>query len=306
MIKKKQHFTLFELLISVGLLVILTVVILRTLLLTTDFWSSSEEQARLYADAKTVFMLISEDLENIIYQQDTTASGDTSITDASKYITAPLWIGAMSYTGSKEPIDSYAGYPGNKKYGASLHMITRTNRGLADAAYAYIAQVGYYFVPPTQSGADWSGTYSGDGELVRYCIGDNSTSYNFMNEKAVDKIHPASIASSDLKEVVTGILDFRIHAYANASDWNEAVYPADLVGRSGSRIKIVENKAGTGQTDLTGAKNIQTVLVMFTLIPPNRLEQLRQINNADERKTYLQKYSRTFRKTFRIRKFSGD
>ncbi len=306
MMKKKQHFTLFELLISVGLLVILTVVVLRTFLLTSDFWSSSEEQARLYSDAKTVFMLISEDLENIIYQQDTAASEDTGITDQSKYITAPLWIGAMSYTGSQEPIESYTGYPGNKKYGASLHMITRTNRGLADSADAYIAQVGYYFVPPTQSGDDWSSVYSGDGELVRYCVGDNSANYNFLTEKAVDKIHPNTIASGDLKELVTGILDFRIYAYSNASNWNDAVYPADLVGRSGSRIKIVENKAGTGQTDLTGAKNIQTVLVMFTLIPPNRLEQLRQINNADERKTYLQKYSRTFRKTFRIRKFSGD
>ena len=49
---RKSCFTLFELLISVGLLVVLSVVLLRTLVLTSDYWIKTDEQAQLQADAK--------------------------------------------------------------------------------------------------------------------------------------------------------------------------------------------------------------------------------------------------------------
>ena len=64
---RKNCFTLFELLISVGLLVILSVVLLRTLALTGDYWHKTDEQAQLQADAKTLFSLLSDDLGNLIY-----------------------------------------------------------------------------------------------------------------------------------------------------------------------------------------------------------------------------------------------
>ena len=64
---RKSCFTLFELLISVGLLVVLSVVLLRTLMLTSDYWSKTDEQNQLQADAKTFFSLLSDDLGNLIY-----------------------------------------------------------------------------------------------------------------------------------------------------------------------------------------------------------------------------------------------
>ena len=69
---RKSCFTLFELLISVGLLVVLSVVLLRTLVLTSDYWIKTDEQAQMQADAKTLFSLLSDDLGNLIY---TTSNG---------------------------------------------------------------------------------------------------------------------------------------------------------------------------------------------------------------------------------------
>lgn len=65
---RKSCFTLFELLISVGLLVVLSVVLLRTLVLTSDYWIKTDEQAQLQADAKTLFSLLSDDLGNLVYK----------------------------------------------------------------------------------------------------------------------------------------------------------------------------------------------------------------------------------------------
>ena len=64
---RKNCFTLFELLISVGLLVILSVVLLRTLVLTGDYWHKTDTQAQLQSDAKTFFSLLTDDLGNLVY-----------------------------------------------------------------------------------------------------------------------------------------------------------------------------------------------------------------------------------------------
>lgn len=64
---RKSCFTLFELLISVGLLVVLSVVLLRTLVLTSDYWHKTDEQSQLQADAKTFFSLLTDDLGNLVY-----------------------------------------------------------------------------------------------------------------------------------------------------------------------------------------------------------------------------------------------
>ena len=72
---RKSCFTLFELLISVALLVVLSVVLLRTLVLTSDYWIKTDEQAQLQSDAKTFFSLLSDDLGNLIYAPRTTAGG---------------------------------------------------------------------------------------------------------------------------------------------------------------------------------------------------------------------------------------
>ena len=72
---RKSCFTLFELLISVGLLVVLSVVLLRTLVLTSDYWIKTDEQAQLQSDAKTFFSLLSDDLGNLIYAPRTSTGG---------------------------------------------------------------------------------------------------------------------------------------------------------------------------------------------------------------------------------------
>ena len=64
---RKSCFTLFELLISVGLLVVLSVVLLRTLVLTSDYWHKTDEQSQLQADAKTFFSLLTDDIGNLVY-----------------------------------------------------------------------------------------------------------------------------------------------------------------------------------------------------------------------------------------------
>ena len=64
---RKNCFTLFELLISVALLVIVSVVLLRTLALTGDYWHKTDEQTQLQSDAKILFSLLSDDLGNMIY-----------------------------------------------------------------------------------------------------------------------------------------------------------------------------------------------------------------------------------------------
>lgn len=302
MTMKKQFFTLFELLISVGLLVILSVVLLRTFVLTADYWTASDEQARVYADAKVALAVISEDLENIVYR-DSSAAENSGSTD----ITAPLWLEAVGYPGSRV-INCYPAYPAGC-YGAAMHMITRSALGRSNDAESDICQVSYYFVPPTQSGDDWSGTYSysGAGELVRRCVDDNNDKYNFMTRTSSTSMNDVfAIATDDddeLERLIDGVLDFRIYAYPSITDWDEENYPVDLVANNGDRIKIFSGGEGTGQIDLKGAKNIKTLQVELTVIPPRRLEELREINNADDRAEYLLKYSRTFRKTMSIRSF---
>ncbi len=314
---QRKNFTLFELLISIGLLVILSVVLLRTLLLTGDFWSAGDEQARLYADAKTALSIISEDLDNIFYQN-TSANSPAGATD----ITAPLWLEAVAYPSSPEKIRSYMSYQKQGvdttigDYGAALHMITRTGWGRSSSAKSDLCEVSYYFVPPTQSGDDWSSLYSGDGTLVRGCVDDSATGYNFTGRTAstgMDSIFAPT--GSDLKTLITGVLDFRVYAYQKKTDWDTQQYPADLVSKSGDQVVVAEvNEHGIGQTNLEGAVDIETIQIILTLMPPKRINELRSIclreKNASgaakaeitrEREAFVFKYARTFRKTVRIR-----
>ena len=310
---RRHDFTLFELLISIALLVVLSVVLLRIFVLTGDFWSAGEEQARLYADAKTALSIISEDLENIVYQN-TSAAG----TDA---ITAPLWLEAYDIDTAKKiyAYNSYAkvdGTPG--AYTVALHMITRTGTGRDASAKSDICEVEYYFLPPTRDGTDWSTLVSGDGTLLRSCVDDHESEYNFLGRTSSTTMpeifhlasNPNNVQETP-EELITGVLDFRVYAQIKRTGdtvWNDKRYPADLVNRNGDRVVVMEiNDNGEGQTDLKGAVGIDTIQIVLTVMPPKRIAELRAICLREqaasgaaravitrERNDFVFKYARTF------------
>lgn len=312
--KFQRHvFTLFELLISIGLLVILSVALLRVFVLTGDFWSAGDEQARLYADAKTALSMISEDLENIVYQNTNSDGGTTPVT-------APIWLEAWPISTSTK-ICSYTSYatvdgtPG--AYTAALHMITRTTMRLTSNANSDICEVDYYFMPPTSDGTDWSTLFSRSGTLVRCCVDDNdSNEYNFLDRTSPTAMtmpqvfHQASDpdeVQGTLQKLITGVLDFRIYAWQKHTGdtaWNSANIPADLVTSDATPKQVVLaeiNHSGDGQTGLNGAVDIVTIQILLTVMPPKRIDELRHITDSEEQKAYIHKYARTFRKTIGIK-----
>lgn len=311
---RRSAFTLFEILIAIALLVVLSGVLLRVFVLVGDYWTVSEEQARLYADAKTALAILSEDLDNALYSPPTAISTD-------KDAVAPMWLEACEYTTSTNlPAFNMISPYSSGQYGPWLHLVTRTmwgedTHGHSHEAKSDVRKVSYLFMPPSKNGAardigTLGGAFSGDGELARICRSDyqNGCSIALDWRAGVDMASStntestayfpitATIMSECKRTVVTGVLDCRIYAYRKNQTRPIALMTSG--GAAKSQSGVTDDTAGTSlQYGMTGVKRIQIVL---TLIPPGRLAELRRLTDDNEQKDYIYKHARTFRKTIRI------
>ena len=281
---KKKNFTLFELLISVGLLVVLSVVLLRTMVLTADYWHHSNEQSNLYLDSKVVFNMMSEEIAGMIY--DYRKAGDE------KYLFAPVYFQDTAFaTGA--PGFNLTG--GDVSHGKALYFVTHTRRANPDDStenvrYNDICKVVYKYFPPLKGPASGYGVLNSSkvpgrgktGAIVRGVKADSS----FKANQGLSAFF--NIADADLQEVITGVIDFQIHFYKKES--------------SGTLTRITSAPSAS-----KGYEDLAAIRVSMTLLPENRIEEFRRdylTADADKQKDYLLKYSRTFIRTFWVNPMS--
>ena len=173
------NFTLFELLISIGLLVVLAVVLLRTLFLTANYWNKTDERAQLQADAKIVFSLLTDELGNIVYQPKSDPS------DSGFY--APILL---------EKVDGES----------RLWFVTHSRLQNTDdhgEGESDVCKVAYRFVPST-------------GVLERACCGDNMvgvTGKDFYDFSVADSDYYPIAMFSEREQVIGSIADMTFKAY---------------------------------------------------------------------------------------------
>lgn len=327
---RRSAFTLFEILIAIALLVVLSGVLLRVFVLVGDYWTTSEEQARLYADAKTALAILSEDLSNALYSPPSASSTD-------KDAVAPMWLEACRYYEDGEKaesknisvFDDILSPYNSGQYGPWLHLVTRTMWGEDTHPHGEkgckvmsdVRKVCYLFMPPSKTGesrdaGDLGGNFSGDGELARICRSDyeNSCSIALGWRGGVDMASEANtestayfpitatIMSECKRTVATGVLDFRVYAYRQSKSRPVALMTSG--GATKSQSGVTDDTDGTSlRYGMTGVKRIQVVL---TLIPPGRLAELRKLTDANKQKDYIYKHARTFRKTIRIKEMKEE
>lgn len=176
---RKSCFTLFELLISIGLLVVLSVVLLRTLILTSDYWIKTDEQAQLQADAKTFFSLLTDDLGNLVYKA------------AREGFYAPLHL-----------------------ENTRLCMVTHnTLQGTSNGVtpYSDISKVIYRYTAPSSGSSD-------PGQIDRLCSSDAVVSGNTLNtfdmtssRSTGSSFYPAALSNRSM--VIDTVADLRMSAY---------------------------------------------------------------------------------------------
>ena len=281
---KKNNFTLFELLISVGLLVILAVVLLRTFMLTADYWKFSAEQSETYIDAKIVMAQLNEDISNMLYEKDPTSVADE--------IAVPL------YSGSFTPIHHYSPVklPGsNTPKGWCLGMVTRVGRNdSTDEALSNICKVAYIYYPPAASGSvDISGLSSTEqdringkenGVLLRGYITEDTDNY-LKGGETIQNFY--SGAMSNVRQLSDGIIDFKIEPYK----------------KSGSSFALVSYTAGSKE----GLKGVDALRLSMTVMPTDKLTEYKKLlddNAADAELTaFIHKHGRKFTRTYWVNAF---
>ena len=180
---RKNCFTLFELLISVGLLVILSVVLLRTLVLTGDYWHKTDEQTQLQSDAKTLFGLLSDDLGNLVYAK----------SNGGFY--APLHIESTR-----------------------LCMVTHNrlqSESDGKAAYSDVSKAVYKFTAPSGSAAGRIERMCSSDAVVS---GDTLNTFD-MSSTARDTFYPATLANKSA--VIDNVVNFQAAAYKFQKDGSE-------------------------------------------------------------------------------------
>jgi len=280
----RKNFTLFEILISTALLIILTVVLLRMFVLTGDYWHYTEGQNDIYLDNKILFNLMNDELSNIVYDYSNAAAADK--------FHAPLYIGTFDHGVSgtiKYPAPSGSGYTTKElNKGITLCFVTRTKRD-SDAEHSDIAKVAYVFYPPIKDSANY--TFLNDsrvpgkknGVVVRMIL-DEDDATKFTGDQTMGKYYEFDLNQG--KQVIDGVLDFQVTAYKyNTGDTDEKLTKAD---------------ASSGNE---GVKNVRAVVVTMTMLPPDKMAEYKRVyqdKSQTEQNDFLQKYSRTFRRTFWI------
>ncbi|MBE6367374.1 MAG: hypothetical protein E7052_05625 [Lentisphaerae bacterium] len=279
---KKNNFTLFELLISVGLLVILAVVLLRTFMLTADYWKFSAEQSETYIDAKIVMAQLNEDISNMLYEKDPTSVADE--------IAVPLYSGSfnLSYSAVKLP-------GSNTPKGWCLGMVSRqVSSESGDETLSNICKIAYIYYPPAKSGSvDISGLSSAEqdkingkenGVLLRGYITEDTDNY-LKGGETIQNFY--SGAMSNVRQLSDGIIDFKIEPYK----------------KSGSSFAAVDYTAGSKE----GLKGVDALRLSMTVMPTDKLTEYKKLlddNAADAELTaFIHKHGRKFTRTYWVNAF---
>lgn len=278
----KKHFTLFELLISIGLLVVVAVVLVQMLALTSDYWHHSNEQGDVYMDNKVLFNMLSDELGNIVYDY-----SNASVADSNH---APLFIG--EFTAGSSGMIKVEGDSLDK--GRTICFVTHTRRD-SDTENSDICKVAYVYYPPLQ---ETSGGYSNldddkvpcekNGVIVRMIL-DEEASTSFKSGQSMGDYFKFDLANA--KQVIEGVIDFQLYAYKMKSDTD------------GETLEAADSPDSQA-----GLKNVRAVQVVITMLPPNRCKEFRtdfQDRSDDEQREFLHKYARTFSRTFWINQMNA-
>ena len=270
----KKNFTLFELLISIALLVVVAVVLVRMLALTGDYWHHSNEQSDVYVNNKVLFNMLADELGNIVY--------DYSNANDSNRVHAPLFIGEFN-AGSSGMI-KVEGESLDK--GRTICFVTHTRRD-SSTEDSDICKVAYVYYPPLLESSSGYSNLNDDkvpceknGVIVRMIL-DEDDSTVFTGNQSMGDYFKFDLANA--KQVIEGVIDFQLYAYKIDSD--EVLSEADAADSKG------------------GLKNIRAIQVVVTMMPPERCKEFRtdyQDKSDDEQREFLQKYARTFSRTFWI------
>ena len=284
---QKKNFTLFELLISIALLVVLSVVLLRTMVLTADFWHYSNEQTNLYLDSKIVFNMLGEEISNIVY--DYKNYGDNAGDDNVKLV-APVYFQDTAFSTGATGFNREGS---EISHGKALYFVSHTRRDNADTDKSDICKVTYKYYPPLKEEDDDVGyaafknnsnvpNRGKNGVLVRKVVNIDDSSLAFEQEM---KNFFNTTNSSGLKEVIEGVIDFRIHFYEK-----DNVKPISFPKADDGKEKYKDFY-----------EKLVAIRVSMTLLPINRMEEFRKdylSASDDDKRHFLLKYSRTFSRTF--------
>ena len=298
---RKNNFTLFELLISVGLLVILAVVLLRTLVLTSDYWKYSAEQSEVYGDAKMIMAQLNSDISNMLYSRTarTTAATDVAIPLYSSHLNAS----SAGYTWMRNPF-----YNNNATFGWYTGMVTRTDMQISQSGsasnvntannvnvnHSNICKVAYRFYPPALSGntpLNGNNNVPGanDGVLVRGVVNENagdgleSGNHYLSGNRAWGTFFAGANSGNNVVQMADGIVEFRLDAY----QYN-----------SGSRTFTHV----TSFSDNDGMSEVDVLRLTLTMMPVEKLRTYRDMVNDNvstaELQAYFNKHSRRFTRTY--------
>ena len=278
---RRKNFTLFELLISVGLLVILAVVLLRTLLLTADYWTFSAEQSETYIDAKIVMAQLNEDISNMLYEK-----APTSVVDE---ISVPLYTGSfnVAYTAVKQPDATPKGW--------CLGMVSRqVSSESGDETLSNICKIAYIYYPPAKSGSvDISGLSSAEqdkingkenGILLRGYITEDTDNY-LKGGDTIQNFYSSAMVNA--RQLADGVVEFNVTAYRkNGSSFSEVTYSAG---------------------DKKGLSNVDALRLTMTVRPTDKLAEYKKLvtaNAADaELRAFMHKHGRKFTRTYWVKAF---
>ena len=280
---RKKHFTLFELLVSLSLLVVVLVVILRMLTMSSELWTHTNDQSNLYIDNKVAFNLLAEELASMVY--------NTAHNNENSFY-APLHVLQDSFDDAGVSINDdflLKLYEDDSDYNyidriSELCFVTHTKRGNTSEV-SDICKVVYLYLPPlTHNAASINALYNQldedvipgkiNGVLLRAVIPDDgSVDHPFAGNQNINSYY--NFDWDDVRQIAEGVIDFNVTTY-----------------NSGSVTRAVR--------------------VSMTMLPVERLEEFRRDyqdpDNAlpgqkisDAQQVFLQKYSRTFVRTFWIR-----
>lgn len=270
---RKNLFTMFELIISVGLLVVVMVVLLQTFLLTSDFWKYSADQSQTFIDAKIIMNLLNEDISNAVYEASPSAADDE--------IVVPLYTGAYTPSGYTPFKDN----ENNDLKGWCLGLVTRTAG--ADPTLSNVCKVAYIYYPPAKSGNPGldEDNYPGrsNGILLRGEINEETDDYLWMKSgETLQNFYQTAMTSAS--QIADCIVEFKVEAYSlSGSTFSKKTYSAS------------DNRKG-----LSGVKALQLNMTLLSQDKFNEYKDLPDNSAAarEDRKDFLNKHGRKFTRTF--------
>ena len=268
---RKNLFTMFELIISVGLLVIISIILMKTFILTSDFWKYSADQSQTFADAKIVMNMLNEDISNALYE--------ASPSDQADEIVVPLYAGSFTPSGYTVFKDN----DNNSIKGWCLGLVTRTRTVGSDPTLSNICKVAYVYYPPSANGnvsALNENKVPGrnNGVLLRGEISEDTDDYLKMpNGETLQNFYQTAMNSA--VQLADCIVEFKIEPYS-------------LSGSTFSKNNAHDSRKGFS--------NVKALQLNMTLLSQDKFDEYKKLPNANgiDRKAFLHKHGRKFTRTF--------